>query len=56
MHANSNQIESLWNKYLFSYSPAVYNTGDRLYKHSAEDEEFLLKYRTGQHMLDIGNP
>lgn len=29
MHVNSslsNQIESLWSKYLFSYSPAVYNT------------------------------
>lgn len=52
----SNQIESLWSKYLFSYSLAVYNMGEQLYKQCVANEEFLLTYRTGQHMLDIGNP
>lgn len=59
MHAifsPSNQIESLQSKYLFSYSLNVYNMGEQLYKQCAANEEFLLMYRTGQHMLDIGNP
>lgn len=59
MHVNfslSNQIESLWSKYLFSYSLTVYNMRERQYKQCVANEEFLLTYRPGQHMLDIGNP
>lgn len=29
---------------------------ERLYEKRVANEEFLLTYRPGQHMLDIGNP
>lgn len=46
MHVNfslSNQIESLWGKYLFSYCLAVYNRGEWLYKPCVANEEFLYR-------------